>query len=266
MSFAVVRMRGQSKPLLERALAGARLVRIERLRLPDLEEAAAPDEGGDPVDRRVARQRRRQHDAALAVEEQLAGVAEQRGRQVVVLVGEETDLADPLVEVVDPVDAGALHRRVFEGRSGHDAVDALPLQRHAERRRHRHAALAVDLVGEGAKKQSHRAPCRFPLIGPGLACCRRVRPDSRAWPAGRILPGSWDIMGYYGRQWESGSKAWEFQGVNGSLTSRTNHEYETSSVAAKDSSKGQAGSSGINICSDFVPGASRKRWRGAMAN
>jgi hypothetical protein len=176
---------------------------IERLRFPDLEAVAAPDEGGELAEAGVLDQARRQQNAALAVERQLLGVAEQRGRQVVMGVGEQFDVAHFGKQFRHPVQPCALDRGILEGRERDDAVERVAGQRRPERRRHRDAALAVHLVGEGVDEQSHRRSRGFPRV---FRCL--------IWPGpGRAGPGagvSANAVVWYGI-------SWVHMGVNGNV-------------------------------------------------
>ena len=82
------------------------------------------------------------------------GITEDNAGEVVVLVGERVQLVEAGTQPLHAIHAAGLDRVVVVAKrwKGGDSLEALPGERSTEAGRHRHPALAVDLVDERGQK------------------------------------------------------------------------------------------------------------------
>src|SRR5208282_6142021 len=182
-SFRLTRRQGQ--PALADARAHLFMVAFEASALPDLEGRAGADEGGVGAYAGMLGEIGGQHDAALAVEGELPHVGQQ-GRERLALLRQLGQAVEAAAHLLDAVETGGFDGGQLDGAVGDDAGGTRFRQRGAEGSRNRNAALAVDFVEIGRKKNRHGLlPKRVPR-----AVASADVPELRArWARGSPL---WD--------------------------------------------------------------------------
>ena len=193
---------------------------FEALRLPHLKFFAKTDEGDVAGDAGVLAQALRKDRASILVNAEDFAGAEQRGGELVLLVGIRSEVFDQRMNLVDKTLAAGVECGRVERRITVDAVEAVFGEDSAERSRDRNAAFGVDLVGKGRDKLVH-----LPLTHPsrrGTSSKLEVQPMPENGGRGGADPPvaskergqplplthrtgndgiTWDFMGVNGMHW-----------------------------------------------------------------
>ena len=191
----------------------------EALRLPDLELVALADEGHPVADPRMVADRLGQDHASLPIAFEDLALADQRRRQILVILRERLEIGEARPDRVAKMVAARVDRLTVEGRAAVDPVEPVHRQHRPERRGNRNPPLGVEPICEGGNEFVHapRLPRRaapsaarsLPRAGWSPEAARST--DETRTPARRLRNAmvatrptlSWDSMGYHGTDWEA---------------------------------------------------------------
>ena len=199
-------------------LASLRAPLFEARGLPHLEFLAQADKRDVGLQAGVRAKRFRKHDASVLIEAEDLHVTIERDRQLVALVRIVRQAIEKPVDFLRKALAACIERRSVERGVAVDAARiAVALQNGAEGRRHRDAALGVDLVRECRDKAVHPPFRTLPVTRP-TPIPRMHHPIDAASVfaiAGRgarwVLYGiTWDTMGVNGARMD---RLWEIHGI-----------------------------------------------------
>ena len=127
----------------------------ETVRLPKLKLVALANEG-DPVGNAgVGLQRLGQNHAAVLIDLQDLALADQRGREVLVVLRERLEVLQDRTDRGPELVAAGVDRLSVERRAAIEAVEPIHRQDRAERRRNRNPPLGIEPVGEGGNELVH---------------------------------------------------------------------------------------------------------------
>ena len=155
---------------LKACARASRAIGLELLRLPYLEEIAAPDEGHIRRDAGVLADEIADRDAAVLVELQEGPVAMAEERHVVRRLQERVLQRDPLLVAVEQIQPADVQRRHVERPQRIELRIAALLQHRTEMRRHGDPSLRIDPVHRTRQKPVHHSiqPLAPPRPSPSL--------------------------------------------------------------------------------------------------
>src|SRR5262249_36010262 len=140
-----------TEPLPQLAHPAVRLlaVRGKAARLPDLKLEALADEGDEVRQPRPLADSVGKDRPPVLVDRKDLALADERRREELVVLRERVELRQALLDRFAQPVAARVHRPLVERRTAIEALEAVPRQHRAERRRNGDAPLPVDPVGEG---------------------------------------------------------------------------------------------------------------------